>query len=113
ATYLLEAKRDDDPLKARDLVANFHWGNGALLRAIRPFAYEGGAGEESSVRRCAGWANALGVMVNHEYDLRCLKKNQDNYRLYGKTTVAPAIMALKRPLPWIAQSAPPAPLACV
>ena len=83
AYYLLEAKRDGQPL---DPVARFHLGNGARLEQIN-------FGGDVSPR---GISSAYGMMVNYRYLLSDVEKNHEEFVNEGKIAVAPPVARMAR-----------------
>jgi malonyl-CoA decarboxylase len=85
AEYLVRAKRPDGtPL---DPVARFHFGNGASLERIHPFA-------DMSAK---GIAQSCGVMVNYRYDLKTVETNHELFAHKGEVTMTRAIRAMLGP----------------
>lgn len=81
AYYLLEAKRDREPV---DPVARFHLGNGASLERINWAADSSRAGIERS----------LGIMVNYVYRLNDIEMNHELYFTDGAIVAAPGVRKL-------------------
>jgi malonyl-CoA decarboxylase len=85
AEYLVRAKRQDGlPL---DPVARFHFGNGASLERIHPFA-------DVSPK---GIAQSCGVMVNYRYDLNTVEANHELFAHKGEIVTTRAIRSMLGP----------------
>jgi malonyl-CoA decarboxylase len=85
AEYLVRAKRPDGmPL---DPVARFHFGNGASLERIHPFA-------DVSPK---GIAQSCGVMVNYRYDLNTVEANHELFAHKGEIVTTRAIRSMLGP----------------
>jgi len=81
ATYLLGAKRGDEPL---DPVARFHLGNGARLDRINWL------GDRSD----AGFARSAGIVANYVYELRAVDANREVYQATHPVIAGPSVQAL-------------------
>lgn len=82
AEYLVRAKRQDGlPL---DPVARFHFGNGASLEAIHPFA------DQSR----KAFAQSCGLMVNYRYDLKTVEANHELFAHNGEVVTTRAIRSM-------------------
>ena len=85
AEYLVRAKRKDGlPL---DPVARFHFGNGASLEAIHPFA---DLSQKALSQSC-------GVMVNYRYDLKTVEANHELFAHKGEVVATRAIRSMLGP----------------
>ena len=85
AEYLVRAKRKDGlPL---DPVARFHFGNGASLEAIHPFA---DLSQKALSPSC-------GVMVNYRYDLKTVEANHELFAHKGEVVATRAIRSMLGP----------------
>ncbi|WP_200957821.1 malonyl-CoA decarboxylase [Mesorhizobium sp. Root157] len=85
AEYLVRAKRKDGlPL---DPVARFHFGNGASLEAIHPFA---DLSQKALAQSC-------GVMVNYRYDLKTVEANHELFAHKGEVVATRAIRSMLGP----------------
>ena len=83
ATYLLEAKRGDEPL---DAVARFHLGNGARLEGINWL------GDRSA----AGLNRSAGITANYLYDPLEIDANHDVYGRSHAVVATPQVTTLAR-----------------
>ena len=83
AAYLLNAKRDQEPL---DSVARFHLKNGARLERINFMG-------DSSAR---GMEQSAGLMANYVYELDDLQKNHELYTKAGEIASARRVERLSR-----------------
>ncbi len=81
ATYLLGAKRGDEPL---DPVARFHLANGAKLDRINWLGD----------RTDAGFARSAGIVANYIYDVRAVEANRDVYQARRAVIAGPSVQAL-------------------
>ncbi|MHA6646269.1 malonyl-CoA decarboxylase [Mesorhizobium sp. A623] len=82
AEYLVRAKRKDGlPL---DPVARFHFGNGASLEAIHPFA---DLSKKALSQSC-------GVMVNYRYDLKTVEANHELFAHKGEVVATRAVRSM-------------------
>jgi malonyl-CoA decarboxylase len=81
AHYLLDAKRDGEPL---DPVARFHLGNGASLGEIN------WAADWSTV----GIERSAGIMVNYFYRLDDIEKNHELYFTHGQVVASSGVRRL-------------------
>ena len=73
AHYLFNVKRNNDPLRALDPVANFHLSNGAKIEHIHWMA-------DISKR---GMKQSAGIMLNYHYRLDKIAINHENYMTKG------------------------------
>lgn len=78
AHYLVNVKRKDKPI---NLVARFHFGNGAELYRINWM----GNNSES------GLTDSFGIMVNYLYDLRNMEYNHENYMINGGLAISKSV----------------------
>lgn len=78
ATYLLSAKRNDKPL---DVVARFHFGNGAQLYRLNWMGNTSTHGMEES----------CGIMVNYLYDPKQIESNHEAYVQKGELSVSKSV----------------------
>ena len=83
ASYLLHAKRGDEPL---DAVARFHLGNGARLERINWL------GDTSA----AGVMRSAGITANYLYDLDAVDANHAAYHAAGTIAAAPQVTLLAK-----------------
>ncbi len=83
ARYLLEAKRDGEPL---DPVARFHLGNGARIERLNWL----GDLSEKGLRQSAG------MMVNYAYRPSQIERNHEAYVARGRIAAAAAVRGLLR-----------------
>lgn len=92
AWYLLNAKRDAEPL---DPVARFHLGNGAALERLNWL------GDTSAT----GMANSAGMMVNYVYRLEDVEHNHERYFAEHAVVASRTVEKLARKSPLAAQAA--------
>jgi len=83
ATYLLTAKRGDEPA---DSVARFHLGNGARLERLDWLA-------DASER---GMRQSHGLMVNYLYDLAEIEENHEAYAQHQTVVAANSVTRLAK-----------------
>ncbi|OFX42751.1 MAG: hypothetical protein A2046_11160 [Bacteroidetes bacterium GWA2_30_7] len=83
AHYLFNVKRNDDPNRALDPVANFHLSNGAKIEHIHWLA-------DISKR---GMKQSAGIMLNYHYRLDKIAINHENYMTKGNLHASSAAKA--------------------
>lgn len=85
ASYLLAAKRGDEPL---DPVARFHLGNGAVLDQIHWLGD----------RTIAGFKRSAGIVANYLYDLPTVDRNRETFASTHQVIAAPRVAQLAGPI---------------
>ena len=87
---------DPGGTRARDAVAHFHLGNGAVVAQLNWLA-------DTSAK---GMAQSFGIMVNYLYDPQQIDENSENYSRSGQIASTPALRdnPARRRWPWQARA---------